>query len=404
MTAAKRPLLVPFTPAWRLALALREFRLRRGSEPVRRLVYPVISIGNLSTGGAGKTPFAIALVKALNAGGFAVDVLSRGYGRKSGTAARVRPAGTAEEFGDEPLVIAREAGVPVYVAGERYEAGLLAEADILSPSMLPAPLPEAGDNGSEGEGSAAGRSAPVAYRPPVHILDDGFQHRQLHRDVDILLLNREDWHDRLLPAGNLREPLQAVRRAHVVAIPDDDDELERELRSWGWTGPVWRLHRRMEVPQADGPVVAFCGIARPEQFFAGLEAAGLRLAGRIAFRDHHRYTLSDLEKLRAVAARAGAISLVTTRKDEVRLRGPNNLSQTATAGWGSWSPTFASPPQRRRPVAGDPGKNVAKMGHGGLGGEIQLVTAGLRIEIQDEGPALDWLTRRLSDTSARLSM
>ncbi len=122
--------------------------------------------------------------------------------------------GTADEFGDEPLLIARETGVPVYVAGQRYEAGLLAEAE---------------------------RSADSRFG--LHLLDDGFQHRQLHRDVDILLLDRRDWQDGLLPAGNLREPLKAVRRAAVIAIPADEPELEAELRAWGWDGPVWRLHR-----------------------------------------------------------------------------------------------------------------------------------------------------------------
>ncbi len=90
-------------PLYRMALGVRELRLRRGWEPVRRLRFPVISIGNLSTGGAGKTPFAIALAQALSARGFGVDVLSRGYGRQAGAAARVRLDGTADEFGDEPL-------------------------------------------------------------------------------------------------------------------------------------------------------------------------------------------------------------------------------------------------------------------------------------------------------------
>ena len=129
MTASRaaRRMLLPLTPLYRFGLALREQRLRSGREPVRRLRFPVISIGNLSTGGAGKTPFAIALARALTEAGFGVDVLSRGFGRQASTPARVRPDGTAAEFGDEPLLIAREAGVPVYVANQRYEAGLLAE-------------------------------------------------------------------------------------------------------------------------------------------------------------------------------------------------------------------------------------------------------------------------------------
>ncbi len=215
-----RRMLLPLTPLYRLGLALRELRLRSGLESIRRLRFPVISIGNLSTGGAGKTPFAIALAKSLTGRGFAVDVLSRGFGRHTSAPARVLPDGTPAEFGDEPLLIAREAEVPVYVASQRYEAGLLAEA---------AALPE-------------------ESKPLLHILDDAFQHRQLHRDIDILLLNRDDWHDRLLPAGNLREPRRAAMRATVIAIPADGSSLESDLRNWGWQGPIWRLHRRMDGP------------------------------------------------------------------------------------------------------------------------------------------------------------
>jgi tetraacyldisaccharide 4'-kinase len=291
--SSSRGLLLPLVPLYRLALAAREFRLRSGLEPVQRLRYPVISIGNLSTGGSGKTPVTIALAQALTQRGFQVDVLSRGYGRRSSVPARVNIDGTADDFGDEPLLIAREAGVPVYVARQRIEAGQLAEAD----------------------------AAPISndHKPRVHLLDDGFQHRQLHRDADIVLLDRRDWRDHLLPAGNLREPLMALHRATALAIPIDDPEFEAELKSWGWKGPIWRLRRNMEVPSIDGPVAAFCGIARPDQFFAGLEAGGLRLATCVAFPDHHRYKPRDLARLTSRARFAGAVTLVTTQKDQVRL-------------------------------------------------------------------------------------
>ena len=287
----KRPVLLPLIPLYAAGLALRELRLNRGWEPVRRLHYPVISIGNLSTGGSGKTPLTIKLARLLSARGFQVDVLSRGYGRNERKAARVQSNGAAEEFGDEPLLIAREAGVPVYVAAERYDAGQLAEIDANTDRL----------------------------RPHVHILDDGFQHRQLRRDIDILLVSSADWHDQLLPAGNLRESLHAAKRADVLAIPADNGDFEQELRNGGWTGPIWRLQRHMEIPQVTGPVVAFCGIARPEQFFAGLKAAGLRLAGHTAFSDHHRYTPRNVESLIATVRSANATALITTEKDEVRL-------------------------------------------------------------------------------------
>ena len=317
----RRPLLLPLTSLYRLALAARELRLGGVLEPVRRLRFPAISVGSLSAGGAGKTPLTIALAKALRSRGVGVDVLSRGYGRSSDAAARVDVSGPAEDFGDEPLLIAREAGVPVFVAGRRYEAGLLAEAAL---------------QGAEG--------------PVVHLLDDGFQHRQLHRELDIVLLDDRDLRDHLLPAGNLREPLSAIQRAHVIAIPADGRDTEMELRKLNWQGTVWGVHRRMEVPCITGPVVAFCGIARPQQFFAGLEAGGLKLAERIAFPDHHRYSQRDFERLRDAARLANA-SLLTTEKDRERM--------------------------------------------GTLGGSLPLQTARLRIEIQDEEDAMRQVVERV---------
>ena len=190
--ASARPWLAPLVPLYQFGLTLRELQFRSGLKPIRRLRWPVVSIGNLSTGGSGKTPLTITLAKALTARGLLVDVLSRGYGRRSALSTLVDPMGTAEEFGDEPLLIAREAGVPVFVATERYQAGLLAE--------------KASQQVSE--------SASQQVR--VHLLDDGFQHRQLARDINILLLSRADLTGHLLPAGNLREPLRANRRAAAV--------------------------------------------------------------------------------------------------------------------------------------------------------------------------------------------
>ncbi|MGA2672385.1 MAG: tetraacyldisaccharide 4'-kinase [Terracidiphilus sp.] len=327
-----RKLLLPLVPVYRMALLLRELRLGTRLEPVRRLRFPVVSIGNLSTGGAGKTPLTIALAQTLERRGLRVDVLSRGYGRRGKSPARVLPDGTAEEFGDEPLLIARETGVPVYVAGQRFEAGVLAEAE---------------------------RSADS--RVGLHLLDDGFQHRQLHRDVDILLMNRQDWQDGLLPAGNRREPLQAARRAGVIAIPAKDVELEAELRAWGFDGPVWRLERTMEVPAVAGSVAAFCGIARPEQFFAGLEAAGLHIAARFAFPDHHHFTAADLDRMVGASRKAGAAAIITTEKDQVRL-----------------------------------GKLPAAFPE-----SLPLKTARLRVEIKREDEAIDWLVDRLRPAPAQ---
>ncbi len=269
-------------------------------------------------------------------------MLSRGYGRAGRAAARVAPDGTAQEFGDEPLVIAREAGVPVYVAAERYAAGLLAEGEqeAATQAGLPAPDPN----------------------PPnrVHLLDDGFQHRQLARQIDILLLNWRDWRDHLLPAGNLREPRTALARAHVIAVPAHDPELEAQIERYGWTGPIWRLRRNMQVPPIAGPVIAFCGIAHSQQFFAGLESAGLHLASRVAFADHHPYLAHDIDCLLDAARNVGAAALVTTEKDLAR------LGVLAT----------------RIPES------------------LPLITAKLSLEIQDEATAIDWLLARLGPLDA----
>ena len=337
-SVSSRRFMLPLIPFYRLALWLRERRLGTRAEPIRRLRSPVVSIGNLSTGGAGKTPLTIALAKALARRGVPVNVLSRGYGRTSLSATRVQADGTAEQFGDEPLLIARQAGVPVYLAAKRYDAGLLAEGDASSIAFL-------------GE----------KFRPVVHLLDDGFQHRQLHRDADILLLNRDDLADSLLPAGNLREPLSAMRRASILAIPAGDQELEAELKARGWQGLIWRLRRTMEVPALSGPVAAFCGIARPQQFFAGLDAAGLDVVLRKAFPDHHPYTAADLARLAADAQLAGATALLTTEKDRARL-----------------------------------GRLISS-----LPSSLSLQTVPLRIEIEDEDEAIAWLLTRISSAPAQ---
>ena len=314
--------MLPLVPVYAAGWALRAAGFLLGAEPVRRLKWPVVSVGNLSAGGTGKTPFSIALAKLLVREGLCVDVLSRGYGRRSSAAARVDSDGTAEEFGDEPLLIAREAGVPVFVARRRYEARLLAER----------------------ESAVRG----------VHLLDDGFQHRQLARDADIVLVNSEDLADRLLPAGNLREPLSALRRATVFAAPVDDEAAVARLRSLGLKQPVWRFRREMTVPEIVGPVVAFCGIARPEQFFSGLEAAGIQIAARQVFADHHRFGDGDLRMLNELAKTARAVALVTTAKDRVRL------------------------------------------GALEAGLEAPLLTAGLRVVLEDEARVAAWLKERLA--------
>ena len=295
----KRPWLVPLIPVYAAGLALRSAGLLLGVQPIRRLRWPVISVGNLSVGGTGKTPFTIALARLLMREGIHVDVLSRGYGRRSAEVERVDVDGGPERYGDEPLLIARETKAPVYVGPKRWQTGRLAEK-------------EAGAVGG------------------VHLLDDGFQHRQLARTVDIVIVNSEDLGDVLLPAGNLRERVDALRRARVLAVPAEDEAAVEKLRRLGFESrperPIWRFRREMVVPEMPGtlakrPVVAFCGIARPDQFFSGLARKGLDVAASRAFPDHHRFTRGDVEMLRGLGASTGSGALLTTAKDLFRLEG-----------------------------------------------------------------------------------
>jgi len=261
-----------------------------------KLRWPVVSIGNLSVGGSGKTPLTIRLAELLTADGIAVDVLSRGYGRISSATERVDPSGDAERFGDEPLLIARRTGVPVFVGTSRYHAGLLAEADSQEPDQRTS---------------------------AVHLLDDGFQHRQLARDVDIVVVHRSDFAERLLPAGRLREPLSALRRADFLALREEDADLEPRLHQLRVTAPILWMRRSLSSPNElaanSGKVIAFCGIARPDEFFSALIASNINVELALTFPDHHRYSREDVNRLKTAAAEAHAVAFVTTEKDAVRL-------------------------------------------------------------------------------------
>jgi len=281
-------LFAPLVPIYAAGLAAKNLAYDRAWVKPKRLQWPVVSIGNLSVGGAGKTPVVIRLAQLLRDAGHSVDVLSRGYGRSSNDVLRVDPEGSAAQFGDEPLLIA-QSGIPVYVGADRYAAGALAER----------------------EQSTKG----------IHLLDDGFQHRRLARDLDIVVLHRRDFDQQLLPAGRLREPLLALQRASSVILRAEDRELEAELRRRNITAPIWIQHRRLII-EPGARAVAFCGIARPDEFFAAVEAQGTDLAGISAFRDHHTYSDSDLDALFELRARHHAEAFITTEKDFVRLTPP----------------------------------------------------------------------------------
>ncbi len=265
-----------------------------------KLQWPVVSIGNLSVGGSGKTPLTIRLAELLTGQGIAVDVLSRGYGRTSSATERVDPTGDAERFGDEPLLIARRTRVPVFVGASRYQAGLLAEDGPAAPDG-PSDLP----------------------KTHLHLLDDGFQHRQLARDIDIVVLHRSDFAERLLPAGRLREPISALHRADFLALREEDADLEPRLHQLKITAPILWMQRSLAIPTelagTQGKVIAFCGIARPDEFFSALIASDINVELALTFADHHRYSREDINRLKTAASEAHAEAFITTEKDAVRL-------------------------------------------------------------------------------------
>ena len=272
----------PLTGLYATGTALRNALFDRGVLPSRRLHQPVVSAGNLSAGGAGKTPFVIAIGELLKARGIRFDVLSRGYRRKTRGVLVVDPEGSAGDFGDEPLLIARRLAVPVIVAESRYQAGCVAERQ---------------------------------FQPQLHILDDGFQHRSLARDFDIVLMTDRDFNDALLPAGRLREPLSSLARADAIVLPAgltvDHPALRQKL--------VWRVQREFVLLNPPTAPIVFCGIARPKQFFAQLRSAGVAPAAEVVFRDHHAYNKTDIDRLRAMRGKLASGGFLTTEKDAINL-------------------------------------------------------------------------------------
>jgi tetraacyldisaccharide 4'-kinase len=250
----------------------------------QRLRGPVVSIGNLSVGGSGKTPFVILLGELLRQRGIKFDVLSRGYGRKTSGVMLVDPGGPSTTFGDEPLLIARRLNVPVVLGEDRYQAGLLAEQKL----------------GIQ-----------------LHLLDDGFQHRRLARDFDIVLVTPDDARDSLLPAGRLREPLASLRRADAIVLTSGASP-----ESFPTQGKlIWRVRRGISTENIPSRPVAFCGIARPQNFMLQLRKAGIEPAAEAVYRDHHAYTEPDIRELLALRDKSEAGGFVTTEKDAINLGG-----------------------------------------------------------------------------------
>ncbi len=296
--SAKRPLLLPLTPLYGAALATKKMLFRWGWLKRHRLESPVISVGSVSAGGAGKTPMVLLLARTLRQRGYAVRILTRGYKRGSSLTTRVEPFDNAAWHGDEPVLLAQRSGVPVYEGADRYLAGVMAEQNEPSEKMV------------------------------VHLLDDGFQHRRLVRDIDIVLLTQADVEDTLLPAGNLREPISALGEADIVVLREEEADLLRSvvagLSRLIQPPVIWIVRRTLSLGEG-GEVglpsrpLAFCGIARPEGFVTMLSAQGYQPMDTVIFPDHHGYDDGDIHQLLERARQFEANGFVTTEKDAVKL-------------------------------------------------------------------------------------
>jgi tetraacyldisaccharide 4'-kinase len=270
----------------------------------RRLSRPVISVGNLRVGGAGKTPVVAWIARELARRGERPAILSRGYARRvSSRTPTIVSDGFSiragfETAGDEALMLARALPtIPVVVCASRYEAGLVAEGQL---------------------------------NATVHLLDDGFQHLQLARTVDVLVVDEGDLADRPLPAGRLREPIASARHANGFLTVARGPALDRLRSALGVRDGFEMTRRLAAIPRplhaggevdATEPVMAVAGVARPERFFDDLASAGWRVAHTVAFRDHHAFTPDDIARIEAAARAAGVRTVLTTEKDAARMDG-----------------------------------------------------------------------------------
>jgi tetraacyldisaccharide 4'-kinase len=283
----------------------------RGTFRTFKLERPVISIGNITTGGTGKTPLVEWVARVLAASQRRVCILTRGYGRENpgsrvlvsdGTTVFADPA----QAGDEPFQLATDLlGV----------AAVISDADRL----------------------AAGQGAIQHLSTDCFVLDDGFQHLQLGRDLNIVTIDATDpWGGRrMLPYGRLREPLDGLKRADCVVLTrceqvHDLEPICAELAHRTGDRPVFQARIRtrrispikqtMDIPQPTQPIGAFCAVGNPQSFFTHLKRDGYQIVLEKSFRDHHVYTQAEISKFCDAARRAGAQSLITTAKDAVKLR------------------------------------------------------------------------------------
>jgi tetraacyldisaccharide 4'-kinase len=309
-----------------IARARRRYYQRR-PHLRRRLDGPVISIGNLTVGGSGKTPLAAEVARILLAAGERPSILSRGYARQIADEGVVivsdgsRVLAGVERSGDEPQMLARKVpGVAVLVSTSRYAAGRIAESRLGC---------------------------------TVHIMDDGFQHFDLMRDIDLLVSPDASDGTRTLPFGRLREPLDVASAADALMIEADLGSADLQIGAALGDVPTFTFSRRLAGPAPDPPAFAFAGIAKPERFFGDLERAGWKVTGRRSFRDHHHYSASELAEITRAAAASGAEIIVTTEKDIVRIAGRPDINSVALEV--TIEPAFRAWLTERLRIAREPG-------------------------------------------------
>ena len=292
------------SPVYARAALWRRSWYARHPEARRRLASPVISVGNLAVGGSGKTPTVATLARWLLSRGERPAILTRGYARRRVSEGvvvvsdRQRVLEPVAKSGDEPQMLARGLpGVPVLVSADRYLAGCLAER---------------------------------RFGCTVHILDDGFQHFALERDIDLLLVAPDDLDDTVLPGGRLREPLAAARAADAVLVHGSDQDLRTVSAALGAESSfrvvtTFGGARLLEPfgallpPMAGMRALAVAGIARPQRFFDAARRHGWDVVQELAFRDHHWFDAADLKRMLAIARAAQADVILTTEKDAMRL-------------------------------------------------------------------------------------
>lgn len=294
ITPLLRALLWPFSLLYSAAVRTRVWMYQKGVLKQKRLKATVISIGNLTVGGTGKTPMVIWLAEKFLAEGKRVAILSRGYRGSNGTSDEI-----------EVMKFRLQNRVPFGVGKNRY---------------------------------AEGRRLETQQAIDVVLLDDGFQHLQLARDLDILLLDATSSIERelLLPAGRLREPLAAMSRANLLvftrteAVPGTSEVIgklsefpvfaaETHLLGFRRYGGGIQMQPAQEI--GAGPFFAFCGIGNPEAFFRDLQTWGLSISGREVFPDHHSYRQQDVSRITQGGKNAGAKAFITTEKDAQNLSG-----------------------------------------------------------------------------------